>query len=105
MRGPSNRWDLKPFETDGCSGGMSRLYRTIIGLAPPWEGCCVEHDLAYWRGGTHDQRAAADRQLLICVAARGHPYWGMAMYVAVRLGGTSYFKTPWRWGYGIKELP
>ncbi|MPZ36304.1 MAG: hypothetical protein GEV13_36050 [Rhodospirillales bacterium] len=93
------------FTSDGCSGGMSVAWRALTGLPPPWEGCCVEHDRAYWRGGTYDERAAADRQLLICVAARGHPYWALAMYVAVRIGGASAWPTPWRWGYGKLKGP
>lgn len=33
-----------PFSTDGCSGGLSWLWRRAFAAAPPWEGVCVDHD-------------------------------------------------------------
>lgn len=78
---------LAPFETDGCSGGMSTVWRTFARLAPafaaahgdrpPWEDCCVEHDRAYHLGGedpapaaSFAARAEADAALGLCVRAR-----------------------------------
>lgn len=72
----------------------------LCGHNPPWEGCCVTHDLRYWRGGTARDRLKADRELRRCVAANGHPVWGALMYAAVRIFGHPAFCTPWRWGYG-----
>ena len=37
--------------------------------------------------------------LLCCVAERGYPVWGMAMYLGVRVGGVPRLPTPWRWGF------
>jgi len=50
---------LAPFTTDGCS-----LFpdRSITG-ASDWCDCCLAHDLAYWRGGTEEDRLKADRGL------------------------------------------
>ena len=52
---------LTPFTTDGCSGGLSDVWRVVADRfpafaeahrqAPPWEGCCVIHDRAYHAAG------------------------------------------------------
>ncbi len=83
---------IRPFVTDRCT------------LFPDgdWGGCCVEHDRAYWRGGTRRQRREADIELMRCVAAKGHPWIAMIMYIGVRIGGTPWLPTPWRWGFGYK---
>lgn len=91
---------IKPFTTDGCSGGMSRTWNAILHRDPPWEGCCVTHDLLYWAGGTREARAAADLYLRLCVEARGHPVWAWAMWIAVRLFGGPHWPHGARWGYG-----
>lgn len=75
-----------PFTTDGCSGGMSEVWRVVARLspgfvemhrgAPPWEPCCITHDRSYhdaagarspsesWQG-----RLDADDALRACVIA------------------------------------
>ncbi|WP_305824164.1 hypothetical protein [Massilia brevitalea] len=91
--GPS----LQPFSTDGCS-----LFpdRAPLGQAD-WCGCCVAHDLAYWRGGSAAERLESDRVFRECVrAASRSPALGGAMYGAVRAGGVPWLPSPFRWGYG-----
>ncbi len=88
------------FTTDGCSGGMSLIWRKVLRRVPPWEGCCVKHDLAYWRGGFWMDRKQADLELMMCVKRAGHPIWAILIYIGVRLGGTPIWPFPWRWGYG-----
>ena len=80
----------KPFKSDGCS------------LFPDgnWGGCCVEHDRAYWQGGTAAERKAADQALRECVKQKGYPILAQLMYVGVRVGGHHLLPTPWRWGFG-----
>lgn len=92
-----------PFTTDGCSGGMSRLWRRLFKTPPPWEGCCEAHDRLYWRGGTAQQRSMADYKLMACVARRGYPGWAFLMWLAVRVGGHPLLPFKWRWGYGWKR--
>jgi hypothetical protein len=59
------------------------------------------HDLAYWRGGTADERVKADQELRSCVAAAsGNQKLANLMFGGVRAGGGPYFLTPYRWGYG-----
>lgn len=88
---------LQPFTTDGCS-----LFpdRALISTSD-WCGCCLAHDLAYWRGGTAQERLQADQDLKSCVlAASASPELADLMFLGVRTGGGPYFLTPYRWGYG-----
>jgi len=87
---------LKPFTTDGCSSfpDGTPWQQTL------WLDCCVKHDIAYWIGGTKDDRLAADEALQQCVAAVGEPAIAELMLAGVRVGGTPYFPTTYRWGYG-----
>ena len=86
----------RPFTTDGCSLVPNGTW----GRPNLWLNCCREHDYRYWKGGTQAQRLRADFDLNDCVAEAGHPdvaYW---MSRGVRVGGTPYLPTPFRWGYG-----
>ena len=75
---------IKPFDTDGCSGGMSETWEYLaktlpeftryIGDKPPWEHCCVTHDRDYWQGDTeagYTKRQLSDAQLRDCVQRTG----------------------------------
>ncbi len=98
--------------SDGCSGGMSENYaklpreiRDHFGETLPWRECCVVHDLAYYYGGTREEKLAADEALKQCVAAALDDQalgllLGAAMQAAVTIGGLPYFATSYRWGYG-----
>ncbi|MBC3880515.1 hypothetical protein H8K35_03660 [Undibacterium sp. LX40W] len=90
---------LQPFTTDGCSMFPDRSY---ISKAD-WCSCCVAHDLAYWRGGTAEQRRQADLALKDCVQkATKNPFLANMMYEGVRVGGGPYLFTTYRWAYGWK---
>lgn len=89
-----------PFTTDGCSGGMTWLWRLVTRRDPPWQDRCIEHDRAYWQGGTVEMRRQADRVLMAGVVTNGHPIWAFAMWAGVRIGGVPWLPLPWRWGYG-----
>jgi len=79
---------LAPFETDGCSGGLSSTWRVVADLfpdfaevqgnRPPWEDCCVVHDRVYHDAGettdaeaSFESRHAADEALRLCVIKEG----------------------------------
>jgi len=88
--------DLRPFTTDGCSSfpdGTSEHHSL-------WSECCVHHDVAYWKGGTRIERRIADEALAQCVTSVGKPKTARMMLAGVRLGGTPYLPTSYRWGYG-----
>jgi len=96
LQGCVSTGTLKPFRSDGCS---------LFPDGTPenrdlWLSCCVEHDKAYWRGGTREERLAADEALEACVAACGEPAVAALMKKGVRLGGLPYWPTWFRWGYG-----
>ncbi len=97
----------REFTTDGCSGGMSWFWQTLIKPHTktdiPWRQCCVVHDRAYWMGGTWTDRRAADRHLRQCVGEQGYPVLGWLMYFGVRMGGSPFWPVSWRWGYGWKK--
>jgi hypothetical protein len=76
--------ELRPYTSDGCSGGLStgwnwlaqhdKRYAALFGARPPWEACCVIHDWTYWSGGSAEgyaRRLAADSELHRCVVASG----------------------------------
>jgi hypothetical protein len=91
---------IRPFTTDGCSGGMTAGWRLLFRRDPPWNDLCVAHDRAYWAGGTVADRRKADRVLLAGVVTAGHPIFGILMWLAVRVGGHPLLPFSWRWGYG-----
>lgn len=91
---------LHPFTTDGCT----RYHEGPTEDSSKWEHCCVQHDLAYWLGGTKEERKQADIELRECVAATGHPVQAKIMYMGTRAGGGPLRHTTYRWGYGWNRV-
>ncbi|WP_249930260.1 MULTISPECIES: hypothetical protein [unclassified Pseudoalteromonas] len=87
---------LKPFGSDGCSSFPDGT----IEHKNLWLACCTAHDLAYWQGGTFKQREQADVDLKECVAKVGEKEIAVLMLAGVRVGGTPFLPTSFRWGYG-----
>ena len=87
---------LRPFTTDGCSLFPDGLpnHKNL------WLECCIEHDKAYWLGGTRAERKTADRALSSCVAQVNEPRIAKLMLGGVRVGGSPYWFSSFRWGYG-----
>lgn len=84
LQGIQRSHEIKPFTTDGCSGGMTQGWKLLsfvlpefshkYGENPPWESCCIEHDKDYWQGDTENgytKRKLADQTLKTCVAHYG----------------------------------
>ena len=93
--GRCDRTPPHPFTTDGCS------------MAPDgdYASCCVDHDIAYWCGGSDERRREADRRLAACVREHGHsPCFASFVRGTVRVGGAPWLPFPWRWGYGWDGL-
>ena len=89
---------LEPFTSDGCSMVKDGTWGTKKRL---WQNCCIDHDLAYWQGGTKEQKKNADQQLRQCISAKTEsPGLGRAFYWGVSAGGTPRSFFSWRWGYG-----
>jgi hypothetical protein len=87
---------LRPFESDGCSSFPNGTFQQN----ELWLTCCIDHDYAYWKGGTYEDRVVADETLRDCVASVGEPKIAQLMLAGVRVGGTPYLPTKFRWGYG-----
>jgi hypothetical protein len=92
----SSTAEIAPFTSDGCSAFPDGTPQN----QSLWLNCCVRHDLAYWRGGTYQERLDADVELEHCVAKSGEPEIAALMLRGVRAGGNPFFLTPYRWGYG-----
>jgi hypothetical protein len=93
---PAGADELKPFTSDGCSAFPDGT----PAQQELWLDCCTAHDLAYWKGGTYQQRLDADLALRRCVAQVNEPEIAALMLVGVRVGGSPAFPTRFRWGYG-----
>lgn len=88
--------ELSSFTSDGCSS----FPNGTLEQQSLWLDCCIRHDLAYWKGGTYEERLAADQSLERCVYRAGEPEIAQLMLAGVRVGGSPFYPTPFRWGYG-----
>jgi hypothetical protein len=89
--------DINDFTSDGCSLFPNGTPEN----RDQWCDCCFNHDIAYWRGGTEDERREADMALQACALERTKSKaLADTMYYGVRFGGSSAFPTWYRWGYG-----
>jgi len=96
-RGDALAVDLRPFTSDGCSLFPDGTLKDRT----KWCDCCLSHDIAYWQGGTADERKKADDLLRDCVIARtGDKNLAETMHLGVRAGGHPAFPAWYRWGYG-----
>lgn len=85
---------IHDFTTDGCSLSPNGNFRA------DWTECCVDHDFAYWLGGTRQDRAHADDQLMTCITGKSDAVTAELYFAGVRVGGTAYSAASYRWGYG-----
>ena len=88
--------ELEDFESDGCSSFPDGTLKQ----KELWRSCCVVHDLAYWMGGNPGERTEADLALRECVYKAGEPAIAELMLAGVRVGGTPWLPTHFRWAYG-----
>ncbi len=89
---------LRPFSTDGCSQSPNEFPNAVI------VECCVKHDVAYWLGGTAEEKLASDENLEQCIAAKTNALTGKAYRAGVAIGGTPLGYNSFRWGYGWDTL-
>jgi len=90
---------IKDFTSDGCTLFPDKSLIT----GKDWSCCCLRHDIAYWKGGTEEDRLQADRKLKACILKKtGNAELAEMVFQGVRLGGSPYFYNWYRWGYGWK---
>ena len=93
----SDHTELNSFTSDGCS----LFPDSSLITKHDWCECCFQHDLAYWKGGTEEERELADNKLRQCVFKKTQDETlAKVMYEGVRFGGSPYFYNWYRWGYG-----
>ena len=54
---------------------------------------CIEHDMAYWAGGTEEQRMVADVKMRKAVSEKNQ-FLGELMYCLARIAGNPKFPFP-----------
>ncbi|MDG1662850.1 MAG: hypothetical protein P8H97_05720 [Pseudomonadales bacterium] len=88
---------LMSFANLGCSSALNPSELA----SDEWCGCCVEHDIAYWRGGSSMQREQADERLRDCVQRTSrNEVLADSIYKGVRDGSSKYFFADYQWAYG-----
>ncbi|MBL7544810.1 MAG: hypothetical protein JNL11_13415 [Bdellovibrionaceae bacterium] len=85
---------LRPFASDGCSQSPNEI------LGYDFVDCCVLHDLAYWLGGTSQEKEQSDRALQMCIAEKANSVVARIYYEGVSVGGAARGPNTFRWGYG-----
>ena len=76
-------------KSDGCTGWPDS-FRGI-----DYFDCCVEHDNAYFLGGSWLDRVKADWRLSKCVGKKGAKFMAPIMFIGVRFCGFLFFKYKW----------
>lgn len=91
--------EFNPEDSDGCT--FLSWVNKLFGRPPlKYRDCCIEHDRAYFYGGTRQDRKAADVALRKCVEeVTGKKVWPLLMYIAVRIFGHPRFPSALRWAY------
>ena len=92
----SSQNTLNDFTSDGCSMSPDGV---IIGQTQ-FVHCCVEHDIAYWRGGSRQEKFEADQKLKQCIKEESNTFVAEIYYRGVRMGGLESLPTAFHWGYG-----
>jgi hypothetical protein len=87
--------DAKPVSKDGCSGGLSKVYRLLTGKGPRYEYCCRRHDDGYARDGTATDRLKKDNDFAVCIAKTDPPAAG-PIWLAVRIFGQPFQHFDWK---------
>lgn len=88
----------RPFTSDGASCFPDEVDGVDIYPA------ALAHDIRYWSGlpGDEESRFMADLDLArdVVVSCGGSVKLAMKILLGVRVGGTEWLPTTWRWGFG-----
>ena len=81
------------FTTDACTMFPNKIDGIDL------TDICIEHDMAYWAGGTEEQRRMADIKMRKAVSEKSK-FLGEIMYFLSRITGNAKCPFPQKWGYG-----
>lgn len=91
---------LHDFTSDGCSMSPDGV---VVLFSTAYVPCCVNHDMAYWQGGTKAEKLAADLILKECIKSKSNSFVAEIYYRGVRMGGGPNLPTSYHWGYGWEK--
>lgn len=104
---PNAKGTMQVPMTDGCSVPPEavNLISPMREINNKVRKCCVDHDEAYYYGREPEKkyRKIADVKLKECMQdelSGLDEFWVLPYYMAVRKGGCSDSKQPYRWGFG-----
>lgn len=92
---------LSEFQSDFCTCFPEGTFQE----PELWAEHCRRHDYSYWKGGTRAERKEADLALREDIREEGKPVVAGIVYAGVRIGGTPWLPTSWRWGFGWEQYP
>ncbi|MBN8536462.1 MAG: hypothetical protein J0M15_05380 [Deltaproteobacteria bacterium] len=103
---PISKPILRPFTSDGCSLSPNSFFEV------DFTECCVEHDVAYWLGGSKDEKDKSDVQLKACIQSKLNSTFNndisatvaQTYFFGVQMGGVNFLPNSFRWGYGWNFL-
>lgn len=93
------------FKSDGCSAGLSYLWKLVFNTIPKFEPCCNQHDQLYHFGGNWKDRLSADWFLLTCFWDMKYHMLGVIVFILVRIFGNpnlikNIINIGWKWNWG-----
>jgi hypothetical protein len=93
----------KTFTYDGCTLVPEHTIEWLLDV--DLSTACLNHDIAYWLGGTDDERSAADTALRTEISAQGTlimPFLGVVMGTVVHYFGDGIIARAVgrQWGHG-----
>jgi hypothetical protein len=88
-----------PSMSDGCSipGWLRSLLPILEAQCNECRPACVDHDRAYYEGGTEQERELADAALRDAVTPIIGEQWALEWYNALRLFGGGHWGTGRTW--------
>ena len=84
--------ELNKFCSDGCTHAPDGTFQK----PHEWFMCCTQHDLAYWAGGSPQDKFNADTHLHACLLNTNARPWEANLYLAAVVAfGASHWGTGW----------
>lgn len=93
----TRKGEFDPNSSDGCSL-LSVVWQWLRGNQVPFRQCCIDHDQAFWYGGSKEVHREADRKFRECIKQSGYPVTAWILWAIVRIFGSPCSPFPqFRW--------